>query len=82
MTPPADGAMATPFGPAWLRSDEAAGAVTQQRQHEKERIEQSLTRLRALLANSDFTSKAPAEVVDRERTRLRVLEGELRQLGG
>ena len=82
MTPPADGAMATPFGPAWLRSDEAAGAVKQQRQHEKERIEQSLTRLRALLANSDFTSKAPAAVVDRERTRLRVLEGELRQLGG
>jgi len=75
--------MPTPFGPAWLRSgEEEAGAATQHRQHEKERIEQSISRIQALLGNNDFTSKAPAEVVDRERNRLRELEGEMRQLGG
>ncbi len=80
--PPTDGVVATPLGPAWVRSDEDGGAATQQRPNEKERIEQSIRRLNGLLANSEFTSKAPAAVVDRERDRLRELESELRQLGG
>jgi len=45
-------------------------------------VRQSIARLEALLGNPDFTAKAPAEVVERERDRLRELEQALRQLGG
>jgi len=79
---PAMGAIPTPFGPAWLHSDEPESAGTQQRSNEEQRIKQSIARLKALLANGDFTSKAPADVVERERSRLRELEDALRQLGG
>jgi valyl-tRNA synthetase len=78
---PAGTPIPTPFGPASLTED--AGEVgMQERQRDRERIKQSIARLNALLANSEFTSKAPAEVVDRERDRLRELEDELRQIGG
>jgi valyl-tRNA synthetase len=78
---PAGTAIPTPFGPAWLTAEDAGEVVTQERQPDRERIEQSIARLNALLANSEFTSKAPAEVVDRERDRLRELQDELRQIG-
>jgi valyl-tRNA synthetase len=35
-----------------------------------------------LLANSSFTERAPAAVVERERGRLAELEAQLRQLDG
>jgi valyl-tRNA synthetase len=80
--PPTTGAIATPFGPAWLQSDDRGDAGAQRRSNERERLRQSIVRLKALLANTDFTSKAPAAVVERERSRLRELEDALRQLGG
>jgi valyl-tRNA synthetase len=83
-TPLATGAIPTPFGPAWLRleADEAGEAGTQHRGNEEQRLRQSIARLNVLLANAEFTSKAPADVVERERSRLRELEDALRQLGG
>ena len=54
----------------------------QQRSNEQERLRQSIARLEGLLANADFTSKAPEAVVERERSRLREFEDALRQLGG
>ena len=65
-----------------MRLEEPIAVGPEQRRVETERLEQSISRLRTLLANRDFTSKAPAAVVERERDRLRELEGELRQLGG
>ena len=81
-TPPTTGAIATSFGPAWLQSDEQSDAGVQQRSNEQERLRQSIARLEGLLANADFTSKAPEAVVERERSRLREFEDALRQLGG
>jgi len=80
--PPATGAIATLFGPAWFPSDDQGDTGAQRRGNEQARLRQSIGRLEALLANADFTSKAPAAVVDRERSRLRELEDALRQLGG
>ncbi len=80
--PPDAGAIPTPFGPAWLQSDESDGDAQRPRHGERERLSQSIGRLTALLANGEFTGKAPAEVVERERARLGDLEEALRQLGG
>jgi valyl-tRNA synthetase len=79
--PPATGAIPTPFGAAWLRADDSESAA-QPRDSERARINQSIARLEGLLANPEFTRKAPAEVVERERSRLRELQEALRQLGG
>jgi valyl-tRNA synthetase len=81
-TAPATGVIPTPFGPAWLQSERPGGDTAVPRGNDKERLEQAIARLKALLDNGEFTSKAPAAVVDHERSRLRELEGELRQLGG
>ena len=62
--------------------DEQAAVGTPPDRVEREHLERGIARLEALLANRDFTSKAPAVVVDRERQRLRELEAELRQIGG
>jgi valyl-tRNA synthetase len=80
--PPAEGAIPTALGPAWLRSDESESGGQRTREGERERITRSIARLEALLANREFTRKAPAEVVERERARLRELQESLRQLGG
>jgi valyl-tRNA synthetase len=81
-TAPTTGIIPTPFGPAWLQSEAPGADVAVRRSNDTQRLEQAIARLKALLDNSEFTSKAPAAVVDRERSRLRELEGELRQLGG
>jgi len=44
-------------------------------------LEANVQRLRVLLADEAFVSRAPAEVVERERHRLADLEEQLRQLG-
>jgi valyl-tRNA synthetase len=80
--PPTAGAIPTAYGPAWLRADESEGGAQRPRDGERERVQQSIARLKALLANTEFTAKAPAEVVERERKRLRELGEALRQLGG
>ena len=80
--PPAAGAIPTAFGAAWLRADESEGGAQPPRDGERARVSQSIARVEALLANRQFTSKAPAEIVERERSRLRELREALRQLGG
>jgi valyl-tRNA synthetase len=70
----------TPLGAAWLGggSDEDAAERRAAKQSE---LEASIERLRALLANDSFVSRAPVDVVERERERLRDFEDQLRQLG-
>ena len=69
---------ATPFGAAWLAKDTASDAATGQRRAAY--LERGIERLQGLLASPDFVAKAPAPVVERERTRLARLEEQLRQL--
>jgi valyl-tRNA synthetase len=67
-----------PLGAAWLGGDAAAGEDRRRRQLEE--LEANIARVRALLANDAFASRAPAAVVERERERLVDLETERRQL--
>jgi valyl-tRNA synthetase len=71
---------ATPLGAAWLGSGSDEGAAGR-RAAKLGELQRSIERLRALLANEGFVSRAPAEVVERERERLRGFEDQLRQLG-
>jgi len=72
---------ATPFGAAWLRADAATEAeVGARRATRLAEVEQNLERLRRLLADDAFIGRAPAQVVDRERSRLADLEERRRQL--
>jgi valyl-tRNA synthetase len=74
---------AGPLGAAWLEAQAAPDeGSTERRRAQIEEVERNVDRLRALLANEAFTSKAPAAVVDRERERLSALERELEQLRG
>jgi valyl-tRNA synthetase len=72
----------TAAGTFWLGGDagEAKAASIRAASRRDELLEQ-VARLRALLGNGEFTNKAPAPVVDRERTRLADLEGQLQALG-
>jgi valyl-tRNA synthetase len=72
---------ASPLGAAWFRVAEGTGDPGKRRQAEREELRSGIDRLRALLANPSFASKAPAEVVAKERGRLADLEERLRQLG-
>jgi len=72
----------SPLGAAWFPVAEGTGDAGKRRQAQREELEGGIERLRALLANPSFTSKAPAEVIDRERARLAELEARLGQLGG
>ncbi len=72
---------ASPLGAAWLGIDAAtADAVAARRRAQLDEIDRNIARLRALLANEEFTGNAPAAVVERERLRLSALEEERRQL--
>jgi valyl-tRNA synthetase len=71
-----------PLGTFWLGSDAAADeAATHRATTRRDELRNQVARLRALLANDSFTSKAPAPVVERERARLADLEGQLAALG-
>jgi valyl-tRNA synthetase len=74
---------ASPLGPAWFLAGEgeaAQEAAAERRSPQRERLLEGISRLRDLLANEGFVSRAPAEVVQRERDRLADLEAQLRQL--
>ena len=71
---------ASPLGAAWLEVDGSGNAERRGRQLAE--LDASIERVRALLANAAFTSKAPEQVVTRERERLAELEVERRQLTG
>jgi valyl-tRNA synthetase len=72
---------ATPLGAAWLGAEPASeGEGAERRAARVAELEASATRVRALLDNEAFVSKAPDAVVERERARLADLEEQLRQL--
>ena len=71
---------ATPLGAAWLDAVAAADDGGTRRAAHLAEVEANVERVRALLANDAFVSRAPAEVVERERERLAALERELGQL--
>jgi valyl-tRNA synthetase len=72
---------ATPLGAAWLGDAATASeASTERRTARVAELEANIARLRTLLANEAFVSRAPASVVDQERARLADLEEQLRQL--
>jgi valyl-tRNA synthetase len=76
--PPA--AVATPMGAAWLEIESASEAAAERRGARVDELDRNIARLRELLANNGFTSKAPPEVVNNERKRLSDLEEQRRQL--
>jgi valyl-tRNA synthetase len=63
-----------------LEADVSSAAAVEQRASKIAELDRNIARLRELLANSGFTGKAPAEVVERERERLATLEEHRRQL--
>ena len=72
---------ASPLGAAWLGTDaQAEAAVAERRRSQLDELEANIARLRTLLGNDAFVSKAPAAVVERERERLADLEQERAQL--
>jgi valyl-tRNA synthetase len=72
---------ATPLGAAWLGEDSATSdRSTERRAARIAELEANVERVRALLENEAFTSRAPAAVVDQERQRLAELKEQLRQL--
>jgi valyl-tRNA synthetase len=73
---------ATRLGTAWLGTDSlAAEAARTRRAAQTDELRAAAQRLRDLLGNEAFISRAPAAVVERERERLADLEAQLRQLG-
>ena len=72
---------ASPLGVAWLGIDTGGAAeVAERRRAELDELEQHIERIRQLLANESFTSRAPAAVVEKERQRLADLQRERDQL--
>jgi valyl-tRNA synthetase len=67
---------------AWLGGETTEASDAPGRQAASEaHLQRGIDRLQALLS-SDFAMRAPAEVVERERTRLAELEAQLRLLRG
>jgi valyl-tRNA synthetase len=75
-----DAAAATPLGAVWLDAGDAGASA--RRDARLAEVDAGIARVRELLANEAFVSRAPAQVVDRERARLAGLEEERRQLAG
>jgi valyl-tRNA synthetase len=72
----------SPLGTFWFgaeRGDDAGAAARTDAQRAE--LSAQVERLRTLLANEQFTGRAPATVVDRERARLADLERQLAALG-
>ena len=68
----------SPLGAAWLESTASDNADRRERQRAE--LDANIARVRELLANESFTSRAPEAVVKRERERLTAIEEERRQL--
>ena len=73
---------ASPLGAAWFAGREPGAGAGDRREAQRARLQLGIDRLRGLLADERFVSRAPADVVQRERERLAELEAQLRQLGG
>jgi valyl-tRNA synthetase len=76
-----DRTTATALGAVWLDAG-TAGVAGPGPADQAEALRRNRDRLRALLADPGFTSKAPDAVIQRERDRLADVEERLRQLGG
>jgi valyl-tRNA synthetase len=72
---------ASPLGAAWFAGGDGDTEAQNRRDAQRNHLRQGITRLRQLLDNDGFVSRAPAEVVQRERDRLAEIEAQLRQLG-
>jgi valyl-tRNA synthetase len=73
---------ASALGTFWLGTDAAAGDAAAERAHaQRAELRAQVVRLRELLANGAFISRAPAAVVERERTRLADLDNQLAAIG-
>ena len=68
-----------PLGAAWLEADGSNSGERRERQLVE--LDANIERVRDLLSNDAFTSRAPEAVVQRERDRLAALEAERQQLG-
>jgi valyl-tRNA synthetase len=74
---------ASPLGAAWLGVDATAEATASARRRAQvAELDRNIERVRGLLANRGFVERAPADVVERERSRLARLEEERRQIAG
>jgi valyl-tRNA synthetase len=71
---------ATPLGGAWLAGEDAAAAAGDARTSRLAALDERIARLQTLLGNPGFATRAPAAVVERERSRLAELESQRRQL--
>jgi len=87
LSPERDGAtpvasVPIPGGTLEVLSDEGLDlkAAERRREAERERLHEEIGRVRAKLANEGFVAKAPAAVVDGERTKLTHLQAELEAL--
>ncbi len=72
----------TSLGAAWIEAPAMRDDGSARRTGQAAELREQLDRLRGLLANPEFTSKAPPEVVERQRRRMEELEDRLRQLTG
>jgi valyl-tRNA synthetase len=82
-TPPEPVAsVAVPGGTVEILSEEGLdlAAAGRRRESERERLRGEIERVRAKLANDGFVAKAPAAVVEGERTKLAHLQAELQAL--
>ena len=71
----------TTLGTIWLGLDAGAEAAAETRvATQRAELDAAIGRLRALLANGQFTDRAPAAVVERERARLAELERQVAAL--
>ena len=78
---PAHGIASTALGAGWLEiSAEQAAEAAARHDARVRALTDAADRVRRLLADPAFTSRAPAAVVDRERQRLADLEDQLGQL--
>jgi len=75
---PSSGSAATALGAVWLETEAAGEGRGAARVAE---LETQRNRLRSLLEDGAFVSRAPAAVVERERARLVEVEERLRQIG-
>ncbi|MEO8510953.1 MAG: valine--tRNA ligase [Chloroflexota bacterium] len=75
------GVTATALGAIALGTDAAVDEERgRRREAQRAELQAGIERLRALLANESFVARAPAAVVEKERTRLAELESQLGQL--
>ncbi len=72
---------ATPWGAGWFGASTAEEASASERHSAQVgEVQAAITRVESLLANPAFVERAPAAVVEKERSRLADLQEQLRQL--